>query len=247
MVALQASIGALNDVVDAPADAGRKPGKPIPAGLVSPALARGGRRCSAPRSGLVAGGSRRAGLAAARGRDPRGRLRLRPPGQGDALVVAAVRGRDPAAARVRLVRRRRPAARIVRHPPARGGRWPGSALAIANARADLERDMAAGRRRWPRRLGDGRAWAVAAALLGVVLAVALGSLVACGRVPRARLGGGIAAGAIVAIGVAIGRRPATPPARRERAWEIEAVGVALARRRVAGGPRRPGVGASPVR
>ena len=39
MVALQASIGALNDLVDAPLDAGRKPGKPIPAGLVSPGAA----------------------------------------------------------------------------------------------------------------------------------------------------------------------------------------------------------------
>ena len=34
MVALQASIGTLNDLVDAPRDAGHKPGKPIPAGLV---------------------------------------------------------------------------------------------------------------------------------------------------------------------------------------------------------------------
>ncbi len=41
MLALQASIGALNDIVDATADAGRKPGKPIPSGVVSPALARG--------------------------------------------------------------------------------------------------------------------------------------------------------------------------------------------------------------
>ena len=41
MLALQASIGALNDVVDAAADAGRKPGKPIPAGLVTAATARG--------------------------------------------------------------------------------------------------------------------------------------------------------------------------------------------------------------
>ena len=35
MTALQASIGALNDIHDAPDDAGHKPGKPIPAGLVS--------------------------------------------------------------------------------------------------------------------------------------------------------------------------------------------------------------------
>ena len=40
MVLLQASVGALNDLVDAPSDYGRKPGKPIPAGLVRPATAR---------------------------------------------------------------------------------------------------------------------------------------------------------------------------------------------------------------
>ncbi len=40
MTALQASIGTLNDLVDAPSDAGHKPGKPIPAGLVSIGSAR---------------------------------------------------------------------------------------------------------------------------------------------------------------------------------------------------------------
>ena len=40
MTSLQVSIGTLNDLVDAPRDAGRKPGKPIPAGIVSPRAAR---------------------------------------------------------------------------------------------------------------------------------------------------------------------------------------------------------------
>ena len=40
MVLLQASVGALNDVIDAPSDAGRKPGKPIPAALVHPSVAK---------------------------------------------------------------------------------------------------------------------------------------------------------------------------------------------------------------
>lgn len=35
MLSLQASIGTLNDVIDTDRDRGRKPGKPIPAGLVS--------------------------------------------------------------------------------------------------------------------------------------------------------------------------------------------------------------------
>lgn len=41
MTALQVSIGAVNDVVDAPRDAVGQPWKPIPAGLVRPAAARG--------------------------------------------------------------------------------------------------------------------------------------------------------------------------------------------------------------
>jgi len=40
MFALQASIGGMNDLVDAPRDAGRKAGKPIPAGLVSRSAAQ---------------------------------------------------------------------------------------------------------------------------------------------------------------------------------------------------------------
>ncbi len=39
MTALQASIGSLNDLVDAPRDVGRTPAKPIPGGLVSRPLA----------------------------------------------------------------------------------------------------------------------------------------------------------------------------------------------------------------
>ncbi|MEA2518202.1 MAG: hypothetical protein QOF49_282 [Chloroflexota bacterium] len=40
MAVLQFGIGAVNDIVDAPRDAGRKPGKPIPAGVVAIGTAR---------------------------------------------------------------------------------------------------------------------------------------------------------------------------------------------------------------
>src|SRR5436190_973174 len=40
MTLLQLGIGTVNDIVDAPRDAGRKAGKPIPEGLVSPQAAR---------------------------------------------------------------------------------------------------------------------------------------------------------------------------------------------------------------
>ena len=44
MTLLQLGIGTVNDLVDAPSDAGRKAGKPIPAGLVVAAAARAARR-----------------------------------------------------------------------------------------------------------------------------------------------------------------------------------------------------------
>ena len=40
MTLIQFAIGAVNDIVDAPRDAGRKPGKPIPGGFVSIRAAR---------------------------------------------------------------------------------------------------------------------------------------------------------------------------------------------------------------
>ena len=40
MTLLQLGIGTVNDLVDAPRDAGRKQGKPIPGGLVSATAAR---------------------------------------------------------------------------------------------------------------------------------------------------------------------------------------------------------------
>ncbi len=41
MTLLQFAIGTVNDLVDAPRDAGHKPGKPIPAGLVTRSAAHG--------------------------------------------------------------------------------------------------------------------------------------------------------------------------------------------------------------
>ena len=123
MTALQASIGILNDVVDAPRDAGRKPSKPIPAGLVERDRARAGvagRRRSRPRARGALGTRGRGPWR----RHPRHRLCLRSPPQGHALVVGALRGGDPAAARLRLARGRRVAPAV--HGPSRrrrGARW----------------------------------------------------------------------------------------------------------------------------
>jgi 4-hydroxybenzoate polyprenyltransferase len=222
MTALQASIGALNDLVDAPRDAGHKPGKPIPAGLVSVTTAR-------------------AVVVAAAGTG----LALAVP-SGPATVVLAVvvlgigYGYDlvykgtawswvPFAVGIPLL-------------PVFGwlgavGTLPGSfailvpvavlagaALAIANARADLERDVAAGVDSVAVRLGFERAWTVEAALLAVVVGAALVTLwLADARIGALAVAAG--AGVVVLIGLGVGHRGAS--ARIERSWQIQAVGVGL--------------------
>ena len=103
MMLLQFSIGTLNDIVDAPRDAGLKPDKPIPAGLVGLRSAR-----------VIAAGSATAGLALALTGGPAlvavaglvlaigAWYDLR--AKGTTLSVVAPRRGDPAPAGVRLVR-----------------------------------------------------------------------------------------------------------------------------------------------
>lgn len=220
MTALQASIGTLNDVVDAPRDAGHKLGKPIPAGLVSARLAR---------AAVVAGAGLGAGLAIPSGW---GTVAL-------AVVVLAIGfGYDlvfkgtvwswlPFAVGIPLL-------------PVYGwlgatGSLPGSfavllpvaviagaALAIANARADLERDATAGVGSVAIRLGLGPAWAVNAVLLSVVVVAAIATLAVSSASPVA-LACAIGAGLVIGLGVLVGRRG--DRARREWAWELQAVGI----------------------
>lgn len=222
MVALQASIGALNDVVDAEIDAGRKPGKPIPAGLVSPVVARIvvtlGAGC-----GLLLASVSGPALAAL------------------ALVVLAVGyGYDlmakgtpwswlPFAIGIPLlpvfgwfgVTGALPSEFMVLVPTAVAA---GAGLAIANARADLERDVDAGLESVAVRLGLGRAWTIEAALLGAVVIVAIGSLVVRSGASAA-LVGVIGAAVVIIGGLVWGRDEAV--GKRERGWEAEAIGVAL--------------------
>jgi 4-hydroxybenzoate polyprenyltransferase len=229
MTALQVAIGSLNDLVDAPLDAGRKPGKPIPSGLVTtPAawtLVVGGTVVgvvlsvlgAAPGAGVVLLGL--AGLVLAIGfaydlwakGTPWSWL---PFALGIPLLPVfgwyGASGSLPSwfAALV-------PTAAIA-----------GSALAIANARADLERDADAGARSVAIRLGADRSWRIHAVLWVVVVAIAIGWLVVLGSDARAVVAVGAAA-ALVLVGVVVGRQGS--PARRERAWEIESIaGVALA-------------------
>jgi 4-hydroxybenzoate polyprenyltransferase len=222
MIALQASIGALNDVVDAPADARSKPAKPIPSGYVS---AREGTAVvvAAAVVGIV--------LAMA---------------SGPATTIVAVlilgigyvydlRAKGtawswlPFAVGIPMlpvfawlgVRGDLPEAFVVLIPAAVVA---GAGLAVANAGADLERDEAAGRGSVAIRLGLERAWLVSAALLGGATVLAFGTLVVR-QPPNVAWLAVAGAGAVVLIGVGLGRRGSA--VRRERAWEVQAIGTAL--------------------
>jgi 4-hydroxybenzoate polyprenyltransferase len=226
MTCLQFAIGAVNDLVDAPSDAGRKPGKPIPGGLVTPARAR-----------LVAGVSAGLGLLLALVGGP-GVVAL-------AIVVLGIglaydlwaKGTTlswlPLAVGIPILplygwygaTGQVPGMFLVIVPAAATA---GTALAIANAIVDMERDRDAGTRSIAIALGPGGASALVLALHGgvAVLAVAtaafLGAptgwvaavLVAC----AAPLGGAV-------LGLIGADRPGT--ALRELAWEIQAVGTGL--------------------
>ena len=220
MTALQVSIGSLNDIVDAPHDRGRTPAKPIPGGLVSTAEAW-----------VVAIGGAVLGLALAL-----------PSGVATvvlALVVLmigyaydlAFKGTAwswlPFAIGIPLLpvfgwlgaTGGLPSSFTILLPVAV---IAGVALAVANARADVERDAAAGVDSVATRLGNERAWAVNAALLSVVVLLAAVTLVNHGAPALAMLGA-LGAGVVIGIGVVLGRH--ADSAGRERSWELEAVGV----------------------
>lgn len=222
MTALQSSIGALNDLLDAERDAGHKPGKPIPVGLVSPGVARAvvliggavGMVLSLP-SGISMAILAAIVLGIGYGYDLRFKGTLWswvPFAVG--IPVLPVFGWLGAAGSL-------PGSFAVLLPVAVVA---GAALAIANARADAERDAAAGVDSVAIRLGLDRAWAIHAALLAVVVisAIATRSLRAASWGSLALIAG---AGVVVAIGVLLGWTG--DAARRERAWELEAVGVGL--------------------
>jgi 4-hydroxybenzoate polyprenyltransferase len=222
MTALQASIGALNDVADAPRDAGHKPGKPIPAGLVSAAVAR---------AVVVAAASVGIVLAAVSGVATLGlALVILAIGYGYDLVFKGTAWSwVPFAIGIPLLPvfawlgsvGTPPASFAILVPVAVAA---GSALAIANARVDVERDVAAGVDSIAARLGLDRSWAVEAGLLAIVVGAAVATLLA-GTAPAWVVAVAIGAGALVAIGVGLGRR--ADSARRERAWQLQAIGVGL--------------------
>jgi 4-hydroxybenzoate polyprenyltransferase len=222
MLALQASIGTVNDLADVETDRGRKPGKPIPRGIVrhreAAVLAAValvvGLGLSAV-SGLPTAAVAAAGVALGYLYD----LRLsRTPWSWLPLAVAlplvpvhawlGVTGSIPESLAVLV--------------PV--GILAGGGLALGNGLADLERDRAAGLGTAVVRLGRDRAWLIhAAALLAVVvLAWALGP----GREAPGTAAWAAAVGGSLVLAAGVVLERATSPARRERGWELEAIGIA---------------------
>lgn len=221
MLALQVSIGALNDLVDAGIDSGHKPGKPLPRGVVRPGEAAViavaglglGLALSAV-SGPATAGVAAAGVACGYTYD----LRLsRTTWSWLPLALAlplvpihawlGATGAVPAGL-VALV----PAAVLA-----------GLGLALGNGLADEDRDLAAGVRTAVVALGRGRAWLIHALALAAAVAILVG-IGPGGAGEPWRPVATLLATALIAIGVVLlGGRGARS---RERGWELEAVGVA---------------------
>ena len=222
MTTLQASIGSLNDVVDAPRDVDHKPGKPIPAGLVSPRLAV---------AVVAAGAGVGVGLAIPSGWATAGlAIVVLTIGYGyDLRVKGTAWSWLPFAIGLPLLpvyawvgaSGRVPAAFAILIPVAIAA---GGAVALLNGLVDIERDRAAGVVTAAVRLGPRRARAAAAGLLALIAIVVAGSLLA--------IGAGVGAWAVAGLGVAFTAAGAVAvgdrlSARRERGWEAGAVGLAL--------------------
>ena len=226
MTCLHFAIGTVNDLVDAPSDAGRKPGKPIPAGVVTVSQAR-----------LVAAGAAGLGLLLSLAGGP-GLLVLAVLGLAIGLVYDLwAKGTTfswlPFAVGIPILplfgwfgaTGEVPGLFVVLAPAAGTA---GTALAIANAIVDMERDRGAGDRSIALALGAGRAAALVLVLHGVVAALAVGTAAIVGAPTGwvvAVLGASLAPLGGAALGLLAASRPS--PALRELAWDVQAVGTGL--------------------
>jgi 4-hydroxybenzoate polyprenyltransferase len=221
MTALQLGIGAVNDLVDAPRDAGHKPGKPIPAGLVSRRLASalalgafGLGLVLAASAGPVVIGLAVIVIAIGLAYD----LRLKgtawswlPFAVGIPILpvfgwAGATGGLDPLF--------------VVLVPAAVAG---GTALAIANSLVDVDRDRAAGVSSVALALGETARTVEVVLLVGIVLAAAISAAVLGGSPEMALAVGWI--GVVPLLAAAWAGR--SDPGRRELAWRVQAIGLAL--------------------
>jgi 4-hydroxybenzoate polyprenyltransferase len=222
MTLLQLGIGTVNDVVDAPRDAGRKPGKPIPTGLASIAAARlVASVCFLAGTALAVGVSTTLGLLAALviGIGLAYDLRLKgtawswlPFAIGIPILPVfgwvGVTGTLPQPFLVLV-----PAAVVA-----------GAALAIGNALVDVERDLAAGVSSIAVAFGPARTWRVGILLFAAIWMAAVGSVIAAGGAAVAILGMAVV-GSIPILASILSRTAQS--AVRERAWQAEAIGLAV--------------------
>ncbi len=241
MLVLQASIGALNDVVDAPLDAEQKPSKPIPRQVVSRTHAIWvavtgaivGIVLSAP-SGLGTAAVATGGLALGYAYDLRlSRTRWSWLPLSLALPLLPIHAWLGASGSV-------PPGLVILVPTAI---LAGAGLAIANGLVDVERDAHVGRTAIAVALGPARAWLAHAGLFLVVVALAVFAAPAvppAGTVPPGLPGGsgtvarldalralrlvGVVAGIGAILLGALALRSLSARIR-ERGWELEALGV----------------------
>lgn len=222
MLALQVSIGALNDLSDVDVDRGRKSGKPIPAGLVGEGTAR-----AVVAGGLAVG----LGLSAAIGFATLG-VAVAGTATGyvyDLRLKATAWAWLPFAIGLPLLpvyawvgaTGQIPAPFVLLVPL---GVLAGAAVALLNGLVDVERDRAAGVATPAARLGPARSRQLAAVLLAGVAAGVVGSLAAIGADATAWALSLVGLGSIVAGLVLVGSSAAD---RRERGWEAAAIGLGL--------------------
>jgi 4-hydroxybenzoate polyprenyltransferase len=226
MIALQAAIGTLNDLVDRERDRGRKPGKPLPSGLVPVRVAQVTFALAAL-LGL--------GLAAPSGAPLLG-LALVVLGIGvayDLWAKGTVLSWLPFAIGIPLLPVYGWLGAIGSLPAVFAALIPiaflaGASLAVANALVDLERDRSAGAGSIALRLGSARAARAVLAGWGIVALAAIASAAIAGA-PAGWLVAVMGTSAVPPAGAMLAleraRRPS--PARRELAWEVQAVGAAL--------------------
>ena len=221
MLTIQVSIGALNDLRDAPADAIAKPAKPIPAGVASPLEAGTlwavglvtGVILSLPSGPIVV---LIASVGAASGYAYDLWLKRTPLSW---LPLSAALPLLPAYAWLG-VGTELPAAFVALVPLAV---LAGAALALSNALVDVEGDRAAGLATLVARLGRQTSWRLHVLLVALVAGGALALLpIVDGRGPGVIVAVGGAS--VLVVGALLERGEGV--ARRERAWELEAVGVA---------------------
>lgn len=223
MVALQAGIGATNDIVDAPRDAGHKPNKPIPAGHVSRQAAS-----TVAVAGFAAGVAL-AGVSGGLAGVALGVVVIAIGLTYDLWLKGTAWSWLPFAVGIPVLpvfgwlgaTGTLPLEFAVLIPAAVAA---GAALAIANTLVDVERDRAAGSSSIAIALGPTNAWLIH---VGLLVAVGLAAVVSVGPLGGSAVGAGaVAVAAIIPVGAALGGRGGGAT-RRERAWEMEAVGVAI--------------------